>query len=194
MPATAAARPDGTAVDAATTGEPPTTTAATSAAAPAATPGPPPTVLALGDSVMLGARPALEAAIPGVVVDAGVARQLGDGAASLRWWMSETDGFDVVVVHLGTNGAFGDDQLDELVAAARPAEVVLLEASAPRPWIPLVNERLASGAERHDAELVRWRDAVDAAGGTESDGIHLPPSAAAAYASVVADAVTTAAG
>ncbi|HSL58515.1 MAG TPA: acyltransferase family protein [Acidimicrobiales bacterium] len=177
----------------ATPSEAPPAPVATAAGTPTVAAAPP-SVLAIGDSVMLGAAPALEAAVPGIVVDASVARQLPDATASLRWWMSETDSIDVVVVHVGTNGAFGDAQLDELARAAAPARLVLLEASAPRAWIPLVNERLASGAARHDGTLVRWRDAVDAAGGPGPDGIHLPPRAAGAYAEVVAAAVRQAAG
>ena len=150
-----------------------------------------PQVLAVGDSVMAGATGALQATIPGIVVDATVARQFDEGVDAVRWWTAQAD-FDVVVVHLGTNGAFGDDQLDALVAAAGDTELIFLEASAPRAWIPLANERLESGAARHGATLVRWRPAVDAAGGPGSDGIHLGPSAGTAYANEVLAAITAA--
>jgi peptidoglycan/LPS O-acetylase OafA/YrhL len=151
----------------------------------------PPRVLAVGDSVMAGATPALQAAMPGITVDATVARQFDEGIDAVRWWTAQGP-FDVVVVHLGTNGAFGDDQVDALVDAAGGAELVLLEASAPRPWIPLANERLASGAARHEATLVQWRGAVDAVGGPGSDGIHLGPTASAAYAQEIVAAVAAA--
>jgi peptidoglycan/LPS O-acetylase OafA/YrhL len=152
-----------------------------------------PRVLAVGDSVMAGAVPALQAAIPGVTVDATVARQFDGGVDAVRWWTAQAP-FDVVVVHLGTNGAFGDEQLDALVAAAGEAEVIFLEASAPRPWIPLANERIHNGAARHDATVVSWRPAVDAVGGPGSDGIHLGPSASTAYANEVAAAISAATG
>ncbi len=178
----------------------------TSATAPSPTTGPTPTtavaeappeapasprVLAVGDSVMAGATGALQATIPGIVVDATVARQFDEGVDAVRWWTAQAD-FDVVVVHLGTNGAFGDDQLDALADAAGDVELIFLEASAPRAWIPLANERLESGAARHGATLVRWRPAVDAAGGPGSDGIHLGPSAGTAYANEVLAAITAA--
>src|SRR5690606_1127128 len=114
------------------------------------------------------------------------------GVDAVRWWMEQGE-FDVVVVHLGTNGAFGDAQVDELVAAAGGARLVFLEASAPRGWIALANERLQAGAARHGAQYVHWRPAVDAVGGPGEDGIHLGPTASEAYAQQIAAAVASAA-
>jgi peptidoglycan/LPS O-acetylase OafA/YrhL len=192
--ATVTTVPTDTSVPAATT-VPAEVTPSTDTSVPATSPevnAAPPRVLAVGDSVMAGAAPALQAALPGITVDAQVARQFDDGIDSVRWWMTEGEPFDIVVVHLGTNGPFGDEQLDSLVAAAAPAKVVLLEASAPRPWIQLVNERIDAGAARHGASVVHWRGAVDGAGGPGADGIHLGPTASAAYAQEVATAVAAA--
>src|SRR5690606_9801486 len=163
-----------TTVPASETTEPgtdPTTPPQTADTAPEATPDTTtpgvvdaPRVLAVGDSVMAGAAPAIQAAVPGITVDASVARQFNQGGDAVRWWMEQGE-CDVVVVHLGTNGAFGDAQVDELVAAAGGARLVFLEASAPRGWIELANERLQAGAARHGAQYVHWRPAVDAVGG-----------------------------
>jgi hypothetical protein len=170
----------------------PTTSSTDAAQAVPVPPSAPPRILAVGDSVMAGASPALQAAIPGITVDASVARQFGQGVDAVRWWMTQGEPFDVVVVHLGTNGAFGDEQLDELVAAAGSAQVIFLEASAPRPWIGLSNERLTAGATRNGAQFVPWTGAVAAVGGPGQDGIHLGPSASAAYANEIAVAVAAA--
>ncbi|HEX2736989.1 MAG TPA: acyltransferase family protein, partial [Acidimicrobiia bacterium] len=116
-PATAAAIP------ASSTAPPPTTA-----------PPPPPTVMGIGDSVMLGARPGLEAAIPGMLVDAKVSRQFGDALQVLTFYRDANLLPDVVVVHLGTNGAFTDAQFDQMMQIIGNRPVYFLSVREPRTW------------------------------------------------------------
>jgi peptidoglycan/LPS O-acetylase OafA/YrhL len=126
------------------------------------TPPPPvtlPQVLGIGDSVMLGGRNALQQAIPGMIVDAAVSRQFAHAIAVLQTYKDYGLLPPVVVVHLGTNGRFGDGEFDHMMEVIGPdRQAFFLTARVGRPWEAEVNERLASGVSRHpNAHLVEWR-------------------------------------
>ena len=65
-------------------------------------------VLAIGDSVMLGAAPSLRATIPGIAVDAIVSRQPGQGVGIINGYKNVLSLPEQVVIHLGTNGRLPD--------------------------------------------------------------------------------------
>ena len=100
----------------------PNTTATTVTTAPATTPATAapnpalPRVAAIGDSVMLGATPALAAQVPGVWVNAQVSRGFGNGIDLIRSLHDNNQLGDTVVVHLGTNGVITDGQMEALLA------------------------------------------------------------------------------
>jgi len=84
----------------------------------------------IGDSVMLGAQPNLEA-LPGwaVDVDAAVSRQVGPPYANNGLDAIAADhqaGDARVVVHLGTNGRFTDAQLDQMMQLLADVPRVIL--------------------------------------------------------------------
>jgi peptidoglycan/LPS O-acetylase OafA/YrhL len=156
---------------------------------------PPPTpiaVLAVGDSVMAGARPFLEAAIPGVVVDAVVSRQFVDADDVLAGYRDAGLLGGVVVLHLGTNGPFDDSHFDDIMRVIGERRVVVINSRVPRSWEGLVNDRLASGVARWpNATLVNWHDV---AGGDSAnfvnDGFHLTQQGGVLYGATVAAAVS----
>jgi peptidoglycan/LPS O-acetylase OafA/YrhL len=166
----------------ATTASPPTTAAIARAAAL------PPAVLAVGDSVLLGARAALQAAIPGIGVDAVVSRQFWDAIALLRGYNDLRALPQVVVIHLGTNGAFSDAQFDSMMQIlGRQRHVYFLTAREPRTWEPIVNERLHAGATRWpNVKIVEWHDYANPhADWFVSDGVHLTALGRMGYADLV---------
>jgi peptidoglycan/LPS O-acetylase OafA/YrhL len=141
-------------------------------------------VLALGDSVMLGATPELQAAMPGILVDAKVSRSFVNAIEVLTWYREHDLLRDVVVVHMGTNGAFSDEQFEQMMDVLGDERIVVfVNARVPRSWQGLVNERLAAGVERHDnAVLFDWFGY----GGPHddwfaSDGFHLERVGAEGY-------------
>src|SRR5262245_42694081 len=77
-------------------------------------PAPAPGVLALGDSVMLGAAGALGTAIPGIQVDAVVSRQFREAPGIAYWKLQAGVLPGTVVVHLGTNGTVQAATCDQL--------------------------------------------------------------------------------
>jgi hypothetical protein len=178
------------------------TTRTTKPAAPPSTapkppPTPPPTVraaalptavLAVGDSVLLGARSALQREIPGIQVDAVVSRQFGDAIAVLRGYADLGSLPQDVIIHLGTNGAFSDSQFDTMMSVlGRDRRVFFLTAREPRSWEGEVNTRLHTGAQRWpNARVVEWHDFANPHDDWfVSDGVHLTDLGQQGYANLV---------
>src|SRR4051794_28264369 len=177
------------------------------AAAPLGGPAPKPThhrqpaptprqsVTLIGDSVMLGAEPALR-------------RDLAGRSRGSDWHVHE--GFQpsaeldllatlakrhavapLLVLHLGTNGPIDPDRLDRLIGGLRGHRIVLVTDHMPQPW-QTVNNRSLRAAARHHAgvAVVDWDGAADHhRGWFWSDGIHVRASGADAYARLVVNAL-----
>jgi peptidoglycan/LPS O-acetylase OafA/YrhL len=149
-------------------------------------------VLAIGDSVMLGARSALQRDIPGIEVDAVVSRQFWDATAVLQGYARYNAIPQTVVLHLGTNGAFSDAQFDQLMGIlGRKRHVVFITAREPRTWEGLVNARLVAGSERwKNVKVIDWHGyAGPHADWFVGDGIHLTDLGQQAYADFVRNAI-----
>jgi peptidoglycan/LPS O-acetylase OafA/YrhL len=166
-------------------------TVATKAAPPKAT-GPPPQALAIGDSVMLGARRSLAAAIPGIAVDAKVSRQFWQAVDVLTYYRNANLLPSVVIIHLGTNGKFGPRSFDTLMRAAGFRKVFFVNAHVPRPWEGDVNAALAAGAQRwHNARVLDWHAyASKHLDWFAPDGFHLSRVGAQAYAQFVRSGIS----
>ncbi len=152
----------------------------------------PPTVsgfplVALGDSVMLGAAEELQAR--GFQVDAVVSRQMKDFVPTMAT-LRDTGTFgSVVVIHLGTNGPFSQETLDAMLATVADVPVVLLlTGRADRGWIADNNARLKAVPASHpNVTVVDW-EAISA--GCEGrcfydDNIHLTQSGQNYYAGMI---------
>jgi peptidoglycan/LPS O-acetylase OafA/YrhL len=156
-----------------------------------APPPPPPTpsaVLGMGDSVMLGARGALQAVVPGMVVDAVVSRQFAHAIAALQSYKDQGLLPAVVVVHLGTNGRFGDGEFDHMMSVIGPErQAYFLTARMPRSWEADVNAHLTSGVSRHtNAHLLDWRAYAGChADWFARDGFHVTGEGARQYSEFV---------
>ena len=142
-------------------------------------------ILAIGDSVMLGAVDSLGAAIPNIFVDAKVSRQFRDATFVLQQYKTEGLLPPTIVVHMGTNGDFTDAEFDQLMAVVGPKRVVFfVNAREPRQWESDVNRRLKNDTRKYrNARLLNWHDF----GGAHDDwfvkdGIHLSGAGAKGYA------------
>jgi peptidoglycan/LPS O-acetylase OafA/YrhL len=142
---------------------------------------------AVGDSVMLGASSALKAAMPGIFVDAKVARQFDSLEAETRYLIRSGRVPGPLILHCGTNGTFSDDDLDRIFDMAGNRKVLLINSKVERPWQDLVNHRLADGAQRHsNAVLVDWYGlASEHPEWFVGDGAHLRPDGAQAFAELI---------
>ncbi len=162
--------------------------------APTVTPSPSPvrSVLAVGDSIMLGAAGAISAAMPQVEINAAVSRQIDATIALLRARRDAGQLADMVVVHVGNNGYVSPERAVELLdVLAGVPRVVVVNTAVPRSWEGPNNQSLAAAVPNYpNAVLVDWRAA--SAGRYElfwDDGVHLRPEGAALFAALIAEQV-----
>jgi peptidoglycan/LPS O-acetylase OafA/YrhL len=150
-------------------------------------------VTLIGDSVLKGAEGAVLLELgPEATVDATVSRQFkhaDDVASELR---DRGDLGDVVVLHLGTNGAFSGATWDEVMTELSGVDrVIVLTAFVPRRWESTVNAAITSGVERWPkVEILDYRSFGEAHPEYyTSDGVHLNGRGQAAYAELIHGAV-----
>lgn len=186
------------------------TTSSTSSTTTTAPPGvpvteaPPPTipllpatnrfVVAIGDSVMLGAASQLVGLSQATVVDAVVGRQAGAGTQVAQIRKDTGELGDIVIVHLGNNGTFTDAQFDALmVPLAEVPAVIFVNVRVPRRWEASVNETLAKGVPRYpNAYLMDWYNlSANQPIIFWNDGMHLRPEGARFYVDRLAEMIRT---
>ncbi|SBS73487.1 acyltransferase family protein [uncultured Microbacterium sp.] len=149
-------------------------------------------VTAVGDSVMLASAPGLLDIFPGIHVDAKVSRSMWTAPEILARLAERGQLRDYVVVGLGTNGPVDDDTLTEVDRIVGPdRHLVLVNAYAPRDWIPGVNRELAAfAASHHGVSIADWSSAIDDRTDLlAGDRIHPGASGAKVFADAVATAV-----
>ncbi|HKY68900.1 MAG TPA: hypothetical protein VJM49_21100, partial [Acidimicrobiales bacterium] len=164
-----------------------------------APPPPPPPVYApttaIGDSVLVGAAPAMAHRMgPSLTVDAAVGRQMDEAADIVAAASGNGTLGRVLLVHLGTNGPFTADQIDAVFAAAGPDRLVLLvNVLVPRRWEGEVNDQLSAAAARHpNARLVDWRSLAGSESGLiRDDGFHVTPNGAERYTDLIVGQIPT---
>jgi peptidoglycan/LPS O-acetylase OafA/YrhL len=154
-------------------------------------------VTAVGDSVMLASAPELQAALPGIYIDALVSRQMSAGIEVVRALAESGSLRRIVVVGLGTNGTVTGTQIRQLLATVGPRRrLVLVNTFVPRPWQEEVNGALEAAARRHPNVVVAdWRGAIERHTGLLwDDGVHPRPPGGVLYARVVRAAIRAALG
>ena len=167
---------------------------------PTATPAPPPPpppppipVLAIGDSVMVGAAPALQVRLGSSgYIDAHIGRQFSDGVQVAKSYRDRGVLGRAVVVHLGDNGPVRPSDLDALInELSGVPNVLLVNVRVPRSWQAEVNSEINAAIARHPGvKLVDWF-AVSAPHGDwfESDHTHLKEAGMAAFADLILGAI-----
>ncbi|CAM3326794.1 acyltransferase family protein [Paenibacillus lupini] len=149
-------------------------------------------VTAIGDSVIVGVKPALKKLIPNIIVDGKVSRQLSDAIDVVNALKSDHQLGDTVIIELGTNGPFGSKKLNELLdAIGDDKQIYVVNSRVPRDWQDTVNKTLAEAADEHsNVKLIDWH--AFSKGKKEwftKDGVHLQPNGAEAYAGLIAEAI-----
>ncbi|MFP5320109.1 MAG: acyltransferase family protein [Acidimicrobiia bacterium] len=172
--------PPTTAAAEATTTQPSTTVVPTTAmTVPAALPTLTARVTAIGDSVLLGAKPLLEHQIEGVVVDADVGRQFADVLALVRTYRDEGRLGDAVVIQTGNNGPINPAQFDQLLQILRPVpKVLVVNVKVERAWQNANNDVIRDAVPKApNAVLLDWHALAGAhPDAFYDDGLHLTPS------------------
>src|SRR5690606_12653540 len=121
-------------------------------------------------------------------IDAAVSRHMGAAPGIVQAQLDAGQLREVVVVALGTNGPVERETLEQVRWMIGPKrELIVVNAQAPRRWIPGVNAELASFALVYrNVELANWHDAIQPyLHEMARDQVHFGPIGAGIYASAV---------
>ena len=148
-------------------------------------------VTLFGDSVMLGARKAVQQSMPGARVDAAVSRMPGAFVGPLKRAHAKGRLAPIVVIHPATNGVLPEAMLREMLTMLSDVpNVVVVNARAPRVWQDPNNTVIAKVVpDFPNAVVADWNSA--SRGHREyfvSDGIHLTAAGGRAFAELIRSA------
>ena len=136
-----------------------------------------------------GARRLIGAIAVLLIIPVAYADDADDVAAVLA---STGDLGDVVVLHLGTNGAFSGETFDEVMTYLAVVDrVIVLNAKVPRRWESTVNGAIASGGDRWpDVEIIDWNTIAGAhPEWFNDDRVHLNRTGMVAYADLLNETI-----
>jgi lysophospholipase L1-like esterase len=151
-----------------------------------------PAISAYGDSVILGARLALQRVFPGGTMDAVEGRQADPILADIDRAAAAGRLNPLVIIHVGDNGLIDPGALRHTLSGLRHVQqVIVVNDRVGRAWQNPNNRTIASIVPRyHNASLLDWHRRSSHHGSWFfDDGIHLTASGALAYARLLADTV-----
>jgi peptidoglycan/LPS O-acetylase OafA/YrhL/hydrogenase maturation factor len=151
---------------------------------------PPARITGIGDSVMLGAAPALVKEFGSDIrVEAKVARQFGAGVDIVRLLKSENQLGQWVIVHLGNNGPVSADAVDQMLDLLRGVpHVLVINVRVTRSYEGRNNATLAAEAAKYpNVKLFDWHGASACCGDWfYKDRTHMKINGIGHYADLVA--------
>jgi peptidoglycan/LPS O-acetylase OafA/YrhL len=148
----------------------------------------PPRIIALGDSVMIGAKDKLAGRLgPGFSMSAQVGRQASEFVEIVRRLAREGHHPDAMIIQMGDNGPlYGDDMAAIQRATAHVGHLFLVNDHAPVSWLAESNHALAEAAAGWPhTTLIDWKGAAESEDGLLWDETHLTPAGAGAYARLI---------
>ncbi|MFI3913847.1 acyltransferase family protein [Carnobacterium maltaromaticum] len=149
-------------------------------------------VTLIGDSVMLSVVNPVEQLFPKAVIDGVIGRQLYQTVPVIESLKQEDKLGSPVVIALGTNGAFTDKQMDDLLAAVGDSKkVYLVNTQVPKNWKNSVNQGISSAAKRHsNVEVIDWNSySQNHSDWFYEDGVHPNETGAEEYTKLIATSV-----
>jgi len=148
-------------------------------------------LLAIGDSVMLGAAEILTSR--GVIVDALKSRPYRQALEIVNYLKSVNRLGDFVIIHLGTNNYVDEKTLDEIMAPLADTElVVFLTAHVPdKPWQDPNNALIRALPDRYgNAKVLDWQQiASENLNYLYRDKVHLNKQGQVFYADLIMQAI-----
>ena len=159
--------------------------------------GKPPRIIAIGDSVMIGARDQLAGRLgPRFSMNARLGRQAKDFVKLVHKLRAHHRHPDALVIQMGNNGPLYSDDMAAFHHYSRDlGHLFLINDEAPVScWESQSNSALLEAAKDWPhTSLVNWH-AIAGRSGYTWDGIHLAPKGARAYARLVAREVLAVVG
>jgi len=151
-----------------------------------------PSITAIGDSVLINPSPYLKDEYPSMVIDAKVGRQMWHVNDTVTQLKANKQLGDIVVIELGSNGAFPEDNLtDALKTIGKERKVFLVNTPVPKPWGPIVNKTLKNVAKKYNNTTVLDWHSLSSKHSEYfiADGVHLKPKGAQAFADMIDKAI-----
>jgi hypothetical protein len=151
-----------------------------------------PRIVALGDSVMIGAADTLARRLgPGFSISAEVGRQANEFVAIVQRQRREGHRPEAMIIQMGNNGPlYGEDMAAIQKATADVGHLFLINDHAPVSWIEESNGAIAeAGRDWPHTTVIDWKAVADAHPKLLWDDIHLTPAGAGVYARLVSRAV-----
>ncbi|MDC6267803.1 acyltransferase family protein [Lysinibacillus fusiformis] len=132
-------------------------------------------ILAIGDSVMIDIATSLHKVFPNITIDGKIGRQVSQAVKLAPNYASFNQSNNAIIIQLGTNGYFTNDQIDTLLAAFANADIYLVNTRVPRAWEGKVNASLHQKSEEHEnITLIDWHAAaLNHPEYFAPDGVHL---------------------
>ncbi|EAZ84531.1 acyltransferase family protein [Lysinibacillus sp. FSL M8-0216] len=132
-------------------------------------------ILAIGDSVMIDIATSLHKVFPNITIDGKIGRQVSQAVKLAPNYASFNQSNNAIIIQLGTNGYFTNDQIDTLLAAFAHADIYLVNTRVPRSWEGKVNASLLQKSEEHEnITLIDWHAAaLNHPEYFAPDGVHL---------------------
>ena len=151
-----------------------------------------PGILAIGDSVMVGAAPELQERFgAAITISADIGRQQADVLELIDGYGAAGRLPAVVIIQMGNNGPLIEGEMDGMRdALAGVQHVFLVNDEVPRPWEEESNEAIeAAAASWPRTTLIDWNGLANSRGDLTFDGIHLTPEGVDAYTDLIARTV-----
>ncbi len=149
-------------------------------------------ISALGDSVMLGAKPVLYKKLPIVLLDAEVGRQGSEALKLIRKYEESHALGDTLLIHIGTNGYIYEQNLKHMLEIlANKKRLLFINIHADRRWTNDNNALLKKYQPLYpNMTLIDWFSASE--NHPEffvKDGIHLTGKGMSAYSELIRTAL-----
>ena len=145
----------------------------------------------IGDSILLGAAAPLTEVFPQSYIDGKVGRQLSQSGDVVQSLLDAGQMYDNVVIVLGSNGPFTEEQLDSLMSMLGDRQVYLMNTKVPREWQDQVNSMLQAYADKSKKDnfhLIDWKSFIEQhPEWLYTDGTHPTPEGAEQFAKLIAD-------
>lgn len=148
-------------------------------------------ILAIGDSVMLDIAANLHKKYPEMTIDGKVGRQVSQAVQLAQSYADFNQPENAVIIELGANGYFTDNQMDSLLQSFSKTHIYLVNTRVPRPWESKVNHAFATKAkENENITLVDWHStAINHPEYFAPDGVHLMPEGIEALTTLIDQAI-----
>lgn len=150
-------------------------------------------VIVFGDSVVLSGRFSLQALLQSLSIDAAVGRQPWEIAQRIATRRAEGRLSNFVVIHMGTNGLVGKQDLAPILDQLRDRKrVVVVDVQVPRVWMKQTNQMIYGLVPKYkNVRLASWRQASHGHSSYfTSDGVHLTPEGGKVFATIVRNALS----